>query len=955
MLGPLAIVAAEPAAAFGTSVPSPIPSVGAAGYMTCGVRADLTAACWGENGVPSNDVAATHPGGMSSPPAGVQFLEVNGGYATACGVTTANALRCWGSGRFDKFAVPFGSFTHVAPGRDYICALRSNGTIACWGGDTLDPSATFLANVPTGTFTQLSLGNRHACALRTDGTIACWGFSMVDGQANPPAGTFKWVDVSNFTSCALKLDGTPQCWGRNQGLQQNYPKDASNNVLDYTQLSTGFAHVCGLRPDKTAVCWGSNAGSSSGQTAVPPGTYTHVTAGTFHSCAMPDSGPPARCWGNNAGGRVQPIMSTVAPAQGYVATPYSFQFTMSNLAISPAAASHLSPAPSYSLVSGDLPPGLTLSASGSLSGTPTAAGSYPIKVAASNGLSPADCSNAGGGDLPCTPGDTNSVATATRAFTIAVGEEAPAPGVIAGRVTASVGGGPVAGATVNVNHASGGAPAGQATTDGDGNYSVANLFPGNYNVTASATDLQPTTKPATVASEQTTTVDIVLPPLARPTVVVTNSNHYDTLSDGVYVEWSETFEQRMQVPGNYTVHTQSDCASPAIATGISGNWLPERLNSTPPNSATSPSRVRDVEMSGYYQNVVPGGTYYLRVAPDTEFGNTTKQRNALQCVSFIAELRSIDRSTVAGKVTTKANAPIAGATVTVTRTLREPGSVAGQATTDGAGNYTIAGLAPGPYNVNAAASGYTSKTSATTTKELLTNTVNFALNAVPVAGNDAYTHYGSDTALVVAAPGVRSNDADADGDALTLSLVSGPTSGTLALNGDGSFTYQANEDFVGSDSFTYKLNDGTTDSNVATVAITVGAGCRGSAATIVGTSGADRLNGTRGADVIAGLGGNDSISGAGGNDVLCGGSGKDTLNTGGGDDYGDGGSGGDSVKGDVGNDTLIGGDGADGINGGDGNDVLSGGTGSPDTCNGDQGTDSLVPAVHGCEKVNGIP
>ena len=81
------------------------------------------------------------------------------------------------------------------------------------------------------------------------------------------------------------------------------------------------------------------------------------------------------------------------------------------------------------------------------------------------------------------------------------------------------------------------------------------------------------------------------------------------------------------------------------------------------------------------------------------------------------------------------------------------------------------------------------------------------------------------------------NDTDPDGDPLTAALVSGPGNGSLALNADGSFSYQPNEDFVGQDSFTYAANDGTADSNVATVTITVGAGCDGRQATITGTAG----------------------------------------------------------------------------------------------------------------------
>jgi VCBS repeat-containing protein len=95
-----------------------------------------------------------------------------------------------------------------------------------------------------------------------------------------------------------------------------------------------------------------------------------------------------------------------------------------------------------------------------------------------------------------------------------------------------------------------------------------------------------------------------------------------------------------------------------------------------------------------------------------------------------------------------------------------------------------------------------------------------AVNNPPVAVDDAYST-NEDVTLTVAAPGVLGNDTDADGDALTAALQSGPANGTLTLNGDGSFSYTPNANFNGSDLFTYVANDGAADSNVATVTITV--------------------------------------------------------------------------------------------------------------------------------------
>jgi bacillopeptidase F len=93
-------------------------------------------------------------------------------------------------------------------------------------------------------------------------------------------------------------------------------------------------------------------------------------------------------------------------------------------------------------------------------------------------------------------------------------------------------------------------------------------------------------------------------------------------------------------------------------------------------------------------------------------------------------------------------------------------------------------------------------------------------NQAPVASGDSYS-MASGTTLGVAAPGVLGNDGDADGDMLTAVLASGPASGSLALNGDGSFSYAPNAGFAGADSFAYRAYDGALYSSSATVSITV--------------------------------------------------------------------------------------------------------------------------------------
>jgi hypothetical protein len=91
----------------------------------------------------------------------------------------------------------------------------------------------------------------------------------------------------------------------------------------------------------------------------------------------------------------------------------------------------------------------------------------------------------------------------------------------------------------------------------------------------------------------------------------------------------------------------------------------------------------------------------------------------------------------------------------------------------------------------------------------------------PVA-NDLDFEVETGSILTQEAPGVLSNDVDFDEDTLTVILVSDVAYGTLNLLSDGSFTYAPIANYIGNDSFSYKVNDGKSDSNIATVTLSIG-------------------------------------------------------------------------------------------------------------------------------------
>jgi Ca2+-binding RTX toxin-like protein len=162
---------------------------------------------------------------------------------------------------------------------------------------------------------------------------------------------------------------------------------------------------------------------------------------------------------------------------------------------------------------------------------------------------------------------------------------------------------------------------------------------------------------------------------------------------------------------------------------------------------------------------------------------------------------------------------------------------------------------------------------------------------------------------------------DANNNTLTLSIVSGPASGTLgAINQSaGSVTYTPNAGFTGTDTFTFRANDGAANSNVATATITVGRRVGGPCSNpIVGTNGDDLLEGTSAGDLILGRRGDDRIFGRRGADCLRGERGRDRLSGGRGKDRISGGRGADRIDAENGRDRAFGGNGDDRIEARDG-------------------------------------
>jgi hypothetical protein len=212
---------------------------------------------------------------------------VGAGDELTCAIRTDGTLACWGSiGNHGDASPPAGTFTAVSGGYSDACAIRTDGTLACWGFD-----GNGQATPPAGTFIAVSAGTELSCAIRTDGTLACWGDhepGLEFGQATPPSGTFVAVEAGYLHACGIRTDGTLACWGSDQGIGLATPPTGA-----FTTLSAPGGYTCAIRTDGTLACWGSNG---NGRATPPTGTFTAVSAGLYHACAIRTDGT-LTCWG----------------------------------------------------------------------------------------------------------------------------------------------------------------------------------------------------------------------------------------------------------------------------------------------------------------------------------------------------------------------------------------------------------------------------------------------------------------------------------------------------------------------------------------------------------------------------------------------------------------------------------------------------------------------------------
>jgi hypothetical protein len=354
--------------------PSGAERVSAGAEHSCAIAADVGLACWGDD----------TSGQVSEAPEG-EFLSVSAGGSHSCAVRAGGDLVCWGKDSSKQVAdTPEGEFLSVSAGGAHSCAIRADHGLICWGDD----SSGQVSEAPEGEFASVSAGGAHSCALGRYRSLVCWGDDGFGQSSGAEAALrlhkhnndkhhhhykddrprFLYVSAGARHTCGVTGDGDLVCWGDNSSGQVS-----GAPAGEFASVSAGGSHSCAVRADGDLACWGED---SSGQVSeAPEGNFLSVSAGGSHSCTAAAGGGSA-CWGANGEGQVAPLMIGSALPRAVIGASYLHRFETTPQ----------SPAPTYSVISGELPPGLALDGSGELSGEATVAGEFSFTVAAANGV-----------------------------------------------------------------------------------------------------------------------------------------------------------------------------------------------------------------------------------------------------------------------------------------------------------------------------------------------------------------------------------------------------------------------------------------------------------------------------------------------------------------------------------------------------------------------------------------
>ena len=272
---------------------------------TCAVKLDGTLWCWGYNTTYGQVGTGNGSANIKVPTQvleDVAAISNNLEYYNTCAIKTNGDLYCWGGNTpYGQVGVGYSNAHVLEPtrvknedgagyltdvinvdeGEEHTCAIRRNGDLYCWGGNSygmVGNGNTTTQNLPVHIITnekfrKVSLGDYHSCAITRDDRLYCWGGNSdgrtgVGGTQNilTPVQILEnvdSVDANYHHTCAVTKNGDLYCWGENSDgrvgngtfTNQQTPVKVLENVKS---VDVGYYHTCALKTDGSLHCFGAH-------------------------------------------------------------------------------------------------------------------------------------------------------------------------------------------------------------------------------------------------------------------------------------------------------------------------------------------------------------------------------------------------------------------------------------------------------------------------------------------------------------------------------------------------------------------------------------------------------------------------------------------------------------------------------------------------------------------------